>query len=431
MDIQPTKNNIDKWGWQRYHPHTKKRQRQEGTAMAKENNVGGCLIERKGKYYVVISYYVGSQRKQDTKSTGISVNSHKKREAEKIKERLVQEKEKELCRETEQKKKHPFIECFRRWVDYKSGQTEITTAWGYKSRSKAILKYFSGKDIMIEDLEPKDLLAYYEWALEHGRMNVCHEGSNTGLKRRTVRDHAALIKEFLNDAVVQGVIDTNPADKVQVPRVKEDNVKEKAYMDKGQAMAFLAYVKSEPMFEKLYCFSKLGLYYGLRRSELLGLRWGAIDFGKGEIAINHTVVRGEHGDIFRDNVKTKSSHRYLPLLESVKGDLLELMESQKELGIYSENGYVFTWEDGRVYSPDYMSKLFKKAVKRCGEVPEDLTLHGLRHSCCAILFEEGWELAKVQQWLGHSDISVTANIYNHVSKKWKNKHGEMVDGIFG
>ena len=88
--------------------------------MAKENNVGGCLIERKGKYYVVISYYVGSQRKQDTKSTGISVNSHKKREAEKIKERLVQEKEKELCRETEQKKKHPFIECFRRWVDYKS-----------------------------------------------------------------------------------------------------------------------------------------------------------------------------------------------------------------------------------------------------------------------------------------------------------------------
>lgn len=214
-------------------------------------------------------------------------------------------------------------------------------------------------------------------------------------------------------------------------RVKEDNVKEKAYMDKGQAMEFLAYVRSEPMFEKLYCFSKLGLYYGLRRSELLGLRWDAIDFGKGEIAINHTVVRGEQGDIFRDNVKTKSSHRYLPLLESVKGDLLELMESQKELGAYSENGYVFTWEDGRVYSPDYMSKLFRKAVKRCGKVPEDLTLHGLRHSCCAILFEEGWELAKVQQWLGHSDISVTANIYNHVSKKWKNKHGEMVDGIFG
>lgn len=202
-------------------------------------------------------------------------------------------------------------------------------------------------------------------------------------------------------------------------------------MDKGQAEAFLIYVKSEPMFEKLYCFSKLGLYYGLRRSELPGLKWGAIDFGKNEIIINHTVVRGEQGDICRDNVKTKSSHRYLPLLGSVKADLLDLMESQKELGIYSENGYVFTWEDGRVYSPDYMSKLFQEAVQRCGKVPEGLTLHGLRHSCCAILFEEGWDLGKVQSWLGHSDINVTANIYNHVSKKWRNKHGEMADEIFG
>lgn len=244
-------------------------------------------------------------------------------------------------------------------------------------------------------------------------------------------DHSALIKSFLNDAVVEGVIATNPADKVQVPRVKESNVTEKAYLNKEQANIFLNYVRDVPMFSKLYCFSKLGLYYGLRRSELLGLRWSAINFDDGEISINHTHVRSEQGDVGRDNVKTKSSHRYLPLLETVKGDLLALMESQKELGIYSEKGYVFTWENGKVYSPDYMSKLFKKAVKSCGKVPENLTLHGLRHSCCAILFEEGWDLGKVQNWLGHSDISVTANIYNHVSKRWKNKHGEMVDKIFG
>lgn len=399
--------------------------------MEDKTSIKGNLIERKGKYYVIINYYANGQRKQSTKSTGISVNSHKKREAEKIRDSLVQEKEKELCRETGQKEQHPFTECFKRWVDYKSGQTESTTAWGYKNRSKAIIKYFGEKGIMIEELKPKDLLAYYEWALENGRQNTSRENPDKSLKRRTVRDQATLIKGFLNDAVVQGIIATNPADKVEVPRVREDNVTEKAYMDKGQAEAFLAYVKSEPMFEKLYCFTKLGLYYGLRRSELLGLKWGAIDFMKDEITINHTVVRGEQGDICRDNVKTKSSHRYLPLLESVKADLLDLMESQKGLGIYSENGYVFTWEDGRVYSPDYMSKLFKKAVQRCGKVPEDLTLHGLRHSCCAILFEEGWDLGKVQSWLGHSDISVTANIYNHVSKKWRNKHGVMVDEIFG
>lgn len=109
---------------------------------------------------------------------------------------------------------------------------------------------------------------------------------------------------------------------------------------------------------------------------------------------------------------------------------MDIMEHQKELGIYSKNGYVFTWDDGRTYSPDYITKLFRKAVIRCECVPEDLTVHGLRHSCCAILFEDGWDLGKVQNWLGHSDITITANIYNHVSRKWKNRQGEKVDEIF-
>lgn len=398
--------------------------------MSDNKSVRGCLIERKGRYYAVISYYVGEHRLQDTKSTGISVSSHKKREAEKIKDQLVQEKERELEQLAKAKESHSFADCFGRWIDYKSKQIESTTAWGYKNRSKTILEYFRKKDIKIEELEPKDLLNYCEWALANGRRNIHNENTPAGLGRRTVRDQLSLIKTFLNDAVVQGIIATSPADKVQVPRVKEDNTEEIAYMDKEQSKAFLNYVKTVPIFEKLYCITKLGIRYGFRRSELLGLKWSAIDFEKEEIVINHTIVRNEQGDVGRDNVKTKSSHRYLPLLESVRGDLLDVMERQKELGIYSKDGYVFKWEDGRIYSPDYITKLFRKAVIRCECVPENLTVHGLRHSCCAILFEDGWELGQVQNWLGHSDITVTANIYNHVSKKWKNKHGKMVDEVF-
>lgn len=399
--------------------------------MSKTNSVRGCLIERKGKYYVVISYYVDEYRYQDTKSTGISVTSHKKREAEKIMDRLVQEKEKELEQPTVAEILHPFAECFEKWLEYKSAQIESTTAWGYTSRGKTIIEYFSKKNVMLENLQPKDLLAYYEWALEHGRRNVYSENSTEGLKRRTVRDQATLIKGFLNDAVVEGIISTNPADKVQVPRVKENKTEEIAYMDIEQAKAFLKYVKSEPLFDKLYCISKIGLYYGCRRSEILGLKWSAIDFEKGEIIINHTVVRSAVGIEYRDNVKTESSHRYLPLLEIIKYDLLELMKKQKEIGIYDKDGYVFRWEDGKTYNPDYITKLFKKAVERCDAVSDNMTFHGLRHSCCAILFEQGWDLAQVQNWLGHSDITVTANIYNHVSKKWRNKHGKIVDEMFG
>lgn len=394
-------------------------------------SVRGCLIERKGRYYAVISYYMDGYRLQNTKSTGILVASHKKREAEKIKNQLVQAKEKELEQLARKKESHSFADCFEKWIDYKSKQIESTTAWGYKSRSKAVLDYFRKKDISIEELEPRDLLNYCEWALTNGRCNIYSENTPTGLCRRTVRDQLTLIKAFLNDAIVQKIIKVNPADSIKVPRRREDNTKETAYMDKEQAKAFLNYVKTVPMFEKLYPIIRIGIRYGLRRSELLGLKWSAIDFESEEIVINHTIVRSEQGHVGRDNVKTKSSHRYLPLLESVRDDLMDIMARQKELGIYSKDGYVFTWESGKLYCPDYISKLFKKAVIRCGCVPEDLTLHGLRHSCCAILFEDGWELGNVQNWLGHSDITVTANIYNHVSKKWKNMHGKMVDKSFG
>jgi len=396
-----------------------------------EKEAKGCLIERSGRYHAVISYYIGEHRFQETKTTGILVNAHKKREAEAIKNRLVQEKQKELERLAFKAKAHPFADCLERWVKYKSAQIESTTAWGYEVRSKTIIEYFRKKDMMIEDLQPKDILEYYEWALQSGRRNIYNENMPTGLSRRTVSDHAVLIRGFLNDAVVQGVINTNPADKVQVPRVQENKVEETAYMDTAQAKEFLAYIKTVPMFEKLYCFTKLGLCYGFRRSEILGLRWSAIDFEKGEIEIKHTVVRSRQGDEYRDNVKTKSSHRYLPLVKNVRGDLLELAEEQKKSGIYSKDGYVFKWEDGRPYSPDYITKTFKKAVLRCGRVPKGVTVHKLRHSCCAILTEQGWDLGKIHNWLGHSDISTTANIYNHVTKKWKNRHGELVDEIFG
>jgi len=263
--------------------------------MADNKGVRGCLIERKGKYYVVVSYYVEGHRLQDTKSTGISVTSHKKREAEKIMEKLVQAKKEELEQLAQKKGSHSFADCFERWIDYKSAQIEITSAWGYKNRSKTIIEYFREKDTKIEKLQPKDLLNYCEWALENGRRNIYSENTPAGLSRRTVRDQLTLTKGFLNDAVVQGIITANPADKVQVPRVKEDNTEEIAYMDKEQSRAFLNYVQTVPIFEKLYCITKMGICYGLRRSELLGLKWSTIDFGKGEIEINHTIVRGNRG----------------------------------------------------------------------------------------------------------------------------------------
>lgn len=400
--------------------------------MREENEVSGCLIERKGKYYVVLYYYAGDKRLSETKATGIAVKDHKKRDAERMKLQMIEEKRNSL---TEQKKLreqkvHPFADCLLKWADYKASQVEGSTAATYKDKVKTPAEYFRKKNMMIENLTPQDLLAYYEWALKYGRRNVYKEGAKTGLARRTVRDQATLIKSFLNDAIVQGVITTNPASLISVPRVKEDNVKEIAFLTLEQAKEFLKFVRITEKFQMLYPICKFGLYYGLRRSEIMGLRWNAFDFEKNQLEICHTVIRIGTELELRDNVKTKSSHRYLPLLDDIKETLDELKKFQKDKGIYKDDGYIITWEDGRVVDPDYISKLFRKAVKACPDVPKNLSLHGLRHSCCAILFEKGWDLGTVQNWLGHQDVAVTANIYNHVSKHWKNEHGKEIDGLF-
>lgn len=400
-----------------------------------ENKVSGCLIEKKGRYYAVIYYYENGVRQTKTKATGITVSSHKKKVAEGIKDNIIAAKQAEIDKQAEkeeqQKTMHSFADYLERWVEYKATQIEKTTAAGYRNGIKTPVEYFREREMMIETIQPIDIRTYYEWALKNGRRNVYKEGASRELSRRTVSDQARVIKAFLNDAVVAGIITINPADKVTVPRVKTKKVKEVSYMELDEAKTFLKYIKDIPMFNILYYICVFGFYYGMRRSELLGLKWNAINFEKKGFEIRRTVTRADNEVIHSEDVKTDESHRYYPLLGEVEKALLELREHQEELGIYSPDGYIFLWDDGREYDPDYISKLFKKAVTRCEGVPKSVTLHGLRHSACAILFQSGWSLGEVQNWLGHADIAVTANIYNHVSKRWKNQHGKKIDGFFG
>ena len=393
-------------------------------------NVKACLIERKGKYYAVAYYYIDGMRKTRTKSTGISVSSHKKREAEKIKNALIQEVQEELGQSERARTLHSFYKTFHNWIEYKSGQIDETTAATYRQRAKTIEKYFKEHDVMIEELRPKDIRNYYDWAINYGKLHVGKDG-NRGLKRSTVNDHAVMIKSFLNDAVLQDVIKVNPAKGVALPKEKENRAKDEiAYVNLEQANQFLDFLNEKAGYKFLYGICKLILTYGFRRSEVLGLKWSVFDFEKNNFEINHTVVRVDNEAKGRDNVKKKESHRYYPILNDVKPCLLELMEHQKELGIYKDDGYIFLRDDGEVYNPDYITKKYKKARNACEGIPKDVTLHGLRHSACAILFEQGHNVAHVQSWLGHADATTTMNIYNHVNKKWKNNFGESIDGLF-
>ena len=134
-----------------------------------------------------------------------------------------------------------------------------------------------------------------------------------------------------------------------------------------------------------------------------------------------------------DATKTQAGSRELNLFETARNCLLRLRQQQEEYKKFYGNtyanhdGYIFTWEDGRPYDPNYVSHLFTKAMTEFGR-PE-ITLHKLRHSCCSMLINKGWDLKKLQYWLGHSDASTTLNIYSHFNRRRLNESQNDLDSI--
>lgn len=168
----------------------------------------------------------------------------------------------------------------------------------------------------------------------------------------------------------------------------------------------------------------MGIYMGLRRSEILGLKWDAVDFTQQKLSIQHTVVRAKTV-VEKDSLKTKNSSRILTLFPAAIQCLLKVKTEQDankkffQDDYHDTRGYIYTWEDGRTYDPNYISMLFKKATSAFGR-PE-ITLHKLRHTCASLLIDKGWDAKKLQYWLGHSDISTTLNIYAHFNKNRMNE----------
>ena len=169
-------------------------------------------------------------------------------------------------------------------------------------------------------------------------------------------------------------------------------------------------------------------FYGLRRSEVLGLRWDAIDFEAGTLTIRHIVtsanIEGKHILIQADRAKTSSSLRTLPLVEGFAQRLKELKKQQE----YNERlcgncynkkykGYLFVDEMGNLILPNAVSENFGKLLKAHGL--RHIRFHDLRHSCASLLLKQGVPMKQIQEWLGHSDISTTANIYAHLDSQSK------------
>ena len=138
--------------------------------------------------------------------------------------------------------------------------------------------------------------------------------------------------------------------------------------------------------------------------------------------------------VAKDKTKNASSHRTFPLTKEAL-DIFEkakISETRNRAAFgreYQENPYVFKWPDGHPYSPDYISRRFNTLLKK-HDLPH-IRFHELRHSCASMLVSMGWTLKDIQEWLGHSDIKMTANIYSHLDTSRKTNIAESLSQKFG
>ena len=168
----------------------------------------------------------------------------------------------------------------------------------------------------------------------------------------------------------------------------------------------------------------LAVFYGLRRSEVLGIKWDAVDFVGNTITIKHTVTKFNKEVHKADSTKNDSSYAVIPLPGLIKQKLMAWKDRQEKYRLmqpndYFNEGYVCTLPDGRILQPDFVSHHFKILLAK-HEMPI-IRFHDLRHSSANYLKYLGFDLKDIQTWLRHKDIQTTMNIY--VNLDMEAKHG--------
>ena len=247
------------------------------------------------------------------------------------------------------------------------------------------------------------------------------------LSEKTRRNYHAFISSVLSWAVKWQIIPSNPAERVQPPKVSR---KEAVYLDDEQAIALLKALEDEPFTQRTAI--EILLYTGMRRGELLGLKWEDIDFEKEILSIRRSALYLPKKGVFADETKTSSSVRVLKVSDTVLQPLKRLKALQAEerlsLGdLWHDENWIFTTWDGHVMRPDYLTRWFNQFLKRKG-LP-DIHLHSLRHTNATLLIANGTNLQTVAGRLGHANASTTTKIYSHAIQSAEAAAVEALDHI--
>lgn len=310
---------------------------------------------------------------------------------------------------------------FNYCLEKKRGSITENTYDTYRGRLNSINKYFDERNYLLQDITPKVLNDFWAYALLYGKTSQ-KDGSRGPLSARSVQSYKSLLYPMFKDAVINGLISANPSIDTTVTNVSKDELKEQMlFLTQDEIVEMLAYLKAKKPF--LVPFAFFGAYYGMRRGEVCGLKWSAIDFHNRRLTIRHTVTGS--GRLYKkDRTKTYSGYRTLNLFSTAEKCLMKMQADQTTDKLYyksnyqNADNYIFVQPDGQLYNPDHVTKTFSKAMDNWGR-PE-ITFHKLRYTCVSLLIDKGWDLKKIQYWIGDKDAATVLNIYAQYIKHKSN-----------
>jgi len=374
-------------------------------------------LQKKGNvYYAVVSV---TDENGKHKTRWITTKCAKKIEATKVMRDILKRLE-----EGQQfgRKQYKFLEYLWYWLtEIIKPQIELTTYEGYLRNYKSHIEpFFAPHNLNLNDVQLVHLQKFINEKHKSGKL----DGSG-GLKGESIKKFMANISKALDYAVKSGLLQSNPARYVEFPKGKPFTG---SFYTVAEIEQLLKISKGTPL-ETTVLFATL---YGLRRGEIMGLRWQDIDMVEGVVTICNTRVRISYE--VEKQPKSKSSLRSFPLMPSVKAHLEALKAEQaknQELfgSSYVQNDYVCKWPDGKALDVSYINGALTKLLRENGM--RHIRFHDLRHSTASYLNKLGFSPKEIQVWLGHSDIKTTMNIYTHIDVGMKEDMAKRIDSLFG
>ena len=369
-----------------------------------------------GSWRITIELERGPDGKRRQKS--VTVRGTKK-EADRELTRLVQEAQAGTYRTAS---KMTVAEYLEYWLkNYAETNVAEKTLEGYAETIHRYIVPALGT-VRLDKLQPAHIQAYYTRALRSGRIK--REG---GLSARTVLHQHRLLRQALKHAVDWQFIGRNPADATKPPRPEE---KDTAFLNPEQLVVLLDAAQATPLYIPIL----IACATGMRRGEVLGLRWQDVDLEHCALRICNSLVRLATCSVMKAP-KTKGSKHDVTLPSGLV-DALKIHKAQQDQvradlrSAYKNHDLVVPQLDGRPRSPNGFTKAFVDLIEKL-DLPR-VTFHGLRHSHATMLLVERVPIKVVSERLGHSTTQITSDIYQHVLPSMEREAADRTqDALFG